>query len=71
MPSHQDRIRDANGKDDKGHTELINDLSNLLSEVITYEFHDFKNTKYATPKFELYNKLNNLISRLKKGDYDS
>lgn len=56
---------------DKGHENLINDLRDLLLEAEVFNFHDFKNDKYATPKIELYNKLNEIIHRMKDGNYDN
>ncbi len=58
-------------KDKKeGHNTLIRSLERLLQEARNYEFHDFKNTKYATPKMALVNHLELLIARVKRGDYD-
>lgn len=57
--------------EDKGHTKLIIDIQNLLKEVHTYEFNDFKNSRYAFPKIELVSKLEAMIGRTKNGDYDN
>jgi len=58
---------DTNG----GHNALMEDLSKLLREAYVYEFHDFKNEKYSTPKVELINKLNDLATNVKEGKYDN
>lgn len=56
---------------DKGHQQLIQDIEGLLAEASLYEFHDFKNNKYATPKVELVNKLNDIATKVKNGAYDN
>lgn len=56
---------------DKGHDKLISDLSMLLLEAQQYEFHDFRNQRYATPKVELVRQLNQLADNVKNGDYDN
>ncbi len=56
---------------DKGHDNLINDLKLLYTEAIDFEFHDFKNTRYATPKIELHKKLLALINNNRDGKYDN
>ena len=55
----------------KGHEKLMQDLTELLSEAYNYEFHDFKNRKYATPKVELNSKLNILAKNVIEGKYDN
>lgn len=54
-----------------GHNALIADILALLGEATECEFHDFKNTKYATPKVELYNRLHTMIARVQDGTYDN
>lgn len=56
---------------DTGHDNLITDLEELLEEAKNFEFHDFKNMKYAIPKVELHAKLLALASRVKDGRYDN
>lgn len=54
-----------------GHERLIKDLEELLQEAKQYEFHDFKNTHYATPKVMLRAKLHGLASNVMIGTYDN
>jgi len=54
-----------------GHNALMNDLSELVKEAYEYEFHDFRNKKYATPKIELRNKLTRISQNVIKGKYDN
>ena len=56
---------------DKGTDALMTDLTELLDEAFHYEFHDFKNKKYATPKVELYKRLMALAENVKNGKYDN
>jgi len=60
-----------NNTTDKGHEILIADLRDLLDEAIAWEFHDFKNNKYATPKIELCNKLRAMADEVISGKYDN
>ncbi len=53
------------------HTNLCHDLAELSKEALDFEFHDFKNTTYASPKVELVMKLESLIKKVKDGDYDN
>jgi len=53
------------------HELLIRDLKVILAEAEAFEFHDFKNTKYAQPKMTLYTQLSVVIERIKNGDYDN
>lgn len=57
-------------KEDKGHTALINDIGLLFMEAQGYNFHDFKNTKYAAPKMSLIAILGTLQENVKQGFYD-
>ena len=52
------------------HLQLCFDIKELLLEVEDFQFHDFKNSKYATPKVELYKKLIKLANNVKSGEYD-
>ncbi len=58
-------------KPDQGHQNLINDLSLLLKEAIYYQFHDFKNTAFATPKVALNDRLMMLSDAVAQGKYDN
>ena len=56
---------------DQGHIELLKDIEALLEEAKRGEFHDFANEKYATPKMELYRKLQLVSGKVQAGDYDN
>lgn len=56
---------------DQPHVNLIADITEILVEASHYQFHDYKNSKYAMPKFELVNKLNDLATKVKDGVYDN
>lgn len=56
---------------DTGHEALQLDIAVLLNDVKQFQFHDFKNTKYAAPKMALVSRLNELISNVKNGKYDN
>lgn len=56
---------------DTGHIALIEDVGHLSNEVTNCEFHDFLNTKYATPKVELVNKLEAMKQKAMNGDCDN
>lgn len=58
-------------KQDKGHIELMEDLTDLLEEAKDFHFHDFKNTDYATPKIVLVDRLQGMIEGVKTGKYDN
>lgn len=57
--------------EDQGHLDLIKDIAELLKEVEAFEFHDFKNEKYAAPKMELVMKLGAIMDSAKNGKYDN
>lgn len=56
---------------DKGHKKLVEDFGKLFIEINDKQFHDYVNTKYAMPKVELVNKLNDLATKVKEGYYDN
>lgn len=58
-------------EEDKGHDGLIKDLNDILMEADNFHFHDFKNSRYATPKVELVLKLQTIINRARNGRYDN
>lgn len=58
-------------ENDAGHSALIADLSALLEEAKDFEFHDFKNSKYAAPKMELMEKILVIADKVKGGGYDN
>lgn len=53
-----------------GHEALLSDLDELIGEARDYQFDDFKNTKYVTPKVELRNKFLLLAQNVVEGRYD-
>ena len=56
---------------DKGHEKLLADLRSLMRMAENFEFHDFKNTEFATPKIELRNILLTMAERVVEGEYDN
>ena len=52
------------------HDLLLKDLRALLAEAEAFEFHDFKNSKYAAPKMMLVEKLTIIADAVKAGRYD-
>jgi hypothetical protein len=56
---------------DPGQDALMDDLAQLLDEAFHFQFHDFRNTKYATPKVELRNQLLALADNVAAGRYDN
>lgn len=57
--------------EDKGHEALVKDISELLHDVVTFQYHDYKNTDHATPKMALVGVLDRLMTNAKKGKYDN
>lgn len=64
-------VTPAEPKKDKGHEQLVNDLRALLAEAQLYEFHDFRNQTYATPKVALAGKLAKMRADVIYGIYDN
>jgi hypothetical protein len=60
-----------NANQDRGHDELIADLEELLRRAHDFDFHDFKNRLFATPKSELVRNLQAIIGNTRKGKYDN
>lgn len=58
-------------KFDKGHALLEADSRELHRKVESFEFHDFKNKKFALPKVELIKELQRMIDMVKEGYYDN
>ena len=56
---------------DIGQWNLVNDIENLLQEATSFQFHDFKNEHYATPKVELRKKLLAMAENVVNGIYDN
>lgn len=54
-----------------GHQLLIKDLEEFLKEAESFEFHDFRNEKYATPKMALKEKLDAMAEAVIAGKYDN
>ena len=57
-------------EENKGYSLLCKDLYELWTEATAYEFDDFKNRRYATPKLELHNKLLIIMNKSRVGEYD-
>lgn len=72
---HLEKLRDAVSKvppdENSGYNFLMSDLTELFMEALHYEFDDFKNTKYATPKVMLVMKLKDISEAAKNGKYDN
>jgi hypothetical protein len=56
---------------DKGHTDLIQALDDLAADARNYQFHDFKDSPFPTPKIELIGRLETIIRKVKDGEYDN
>jgi len=56
---------------DEGHNALLADLKDVLEQAQELQFHDFLNTKYASPKTELITKLRDIVSNAAQGKYDN
>ena len=56
---------------DKGHEELMRDITILYNEAKTFEFHDFKNDAYATPKVLLRSLFLMMAEKVVEGKYDN
>lgn len=53
-----------------GNDILIEELEALLAEARDFQFDDFKNTKYATPKMVLRARFLSLADDVVKGRFD-
>ena len=58
-------------KTDEGHILLVQDITDLRNNVMTNEYHDFKNDKYATPKMVLRARLLDMAQAVIDGKYDN
>lgn len=54
-----------------GHDALVLELGKLLAEAKDFQFHDYRNSKYAAPKVELHKKLLQLARDVQSGKYDN
>lgn len=61
----------AGYESDPGQDSLMEDLAYLIDEAFHFQFHDFKNKKYATPKVELRSRLLQLAKNVEDGKYDN
>jgi hypothetical protein len=52
------------------HEKLCKILFELYSLATDYEFDDYRNRHFATPKVELVKRLGDIIERVKAGDFD-
>jgi len=55
----------------EGHNKLMTDLADIVKEAHEYQYHDFKNKKYSTPKVALRNRLLQLADNVVNGKYDN
>ena len=58
---------DTNG----GHNALMTDLTLLLKDANEFQFHNFKNSRYPTPKVALILRLDEIAKNTKEGKYDN
>jgi hypothetical protein len=56
---------------DIGHEKLLEDVSGLLKMVQEFEFHDFKNKTFDTPKATLIRYFNEFAENVRQGRYDN
>ena len=56
---------------DEGHVLLVQDITDLRNNVMTHEYHDFKNTKYSMPKLVLRARLLDMAQAVVDGKYDN
>jgi len=56
---------------DKGQLNLERDLRGLLVKAQSFEFHDFKNKNYASPKMTLRGYLLQMAENVLNGEYDN
>jgi hypothetical protein len=57
--------------EDIGHEMLIADLQAILANAQNFQYHDFKNTLYATPKAVLRARLLDIAQAVVDGKYDN
>lgn len=58
-----------NFDENPGYTALCNDLRKLFKDAQNFVFDDFK-SELAMPKTDLVNRLNDLATKAKNGNYD-
>lgn len=56
---------------DPGHKCLLTDLLLNFRHAANYEFHDFRNKLFATPKMALCTAMDLIKEKTQKGDYDN
>ena len=54
-----------------GHNKLMTDLVEVVYDAYHYEFYDFKNNKYTTPKVKLVELLKKIQQNIIDGKYDN
>jgi hypothetical protein len=54
-----------------GHAQLLADLRALLADAERFEYHDHRNTTFATPKVALAARLAVIRDFVLKGRYDN
>lgn len=57
--------------EDQGHIQLLADLKAIILNAEEFEYHDFLNKKFATPKQMLSEHLNDIIIEMRNGKYDN
>ncbi len=61
----------AEAGNDGGHNELADDVQALLNDVKSYEFHDYLNERFASPKAALAEILHTMREKVISGKYDN
>ena len=56
---------------DPGHKCLLSNIIVLLKQTNEYQYHDFKNSHFATPKMALLAAFDVLRERVQTGEYDN
>jgi len=56
---------------DCGHMNLLSDLETILRNAKNKEYHDFSNSRFATPKMALAEHLNEIRENVINGKYDN
>lgn len=56
---------------DNGHVGLVYDMRLVFRLCMDYQFHDYKGTKFPSPKVALILLLEKIINRTKSGYYDN
>ena len=56
---------------DTGHTQLIEDIRKILTEIVNGDYHDTHENGLPFPKLTLIKTLESIIFNVKNGKYDN